>query len=178
METNVDRPPLPRLMMRQAIAGEIHAGVDRHFLAPDKACYIYAHVSALVASVLTRREYSVMAGTFTIECNQEPVGGTHLRYEWTQQPLEFHAWAATANGEVIDLSSRHHPAQATRLGIPWTRPKPPAFMWGYAEDLGRDHHCLFNATAEATIYIRESFHRDPQRDQIVHLARDIVKSLH
>lgn len=45
---------------------------------------------------------------------------------------EMHVWAATPRPlAIVDLTTGYFPDQAQRLlGLPWTAPRPPPFVWG------------------------------------------------
>lgn len=110
----------------------------------EAACLYWA---GMAIDELTRRGHRAIlqAGTMQWPCvtHDDGVSPTHFSYVWDPGSPEstyavmmgalpeMHVWAAIpADGEIIDVTTRYLPMQASRLaGLKWKGPTPPDYLW-------------------------------------------------
>jgi hypothetical protein len=118
---------------------------------PAAACLYYALAAA--EALAARGERPVLqAGTHLWRCvasaDDDGVSPTHVGYVWDPSDAasaaalelglmpEMHVWVALPDRrEVVDLTTRHLPERARRLGLRWTEPQPPDYLWAGVADL-------------------------------------------
>ncbi len=118
---------LPPAAVRDAVAEATHRVVCARLGAEaERACAWYAWVGAAVARALTGRRYTPCAGSLLVEVRPGAF------FAFRAQHGQFHAWMMRwepGRCELVDLSTRHFPAHAVRVGATWELPAPPAYLW-------------------------------------------------
>lgn len=113
----------------------------------DGACLFWAGFARGYLNAHYNVGAELVAGTMSwravAEEDDDGRSPTHFSYVWEpDHPLsqaalergllpEMHVWVTIpATGEIIDLSTRYFANRATRfMGIRWTAPKPPPYLW-------------------------------------------------
>lgn len=152
-------PTLPPGRVRRLVADTTHTVLTEAFgndpeVGAGRLCLFYANLGAMLAHVLTNRDYGVMVGSAIIQTTraEDTPDGMPCAVEIRGGALEgeFHAWFqgqdtfAQTVTEVIDLTSRHYrrnyeyalttgrgsvPGSELEPFCRWTMPDPPNYIW-------------------------------------------------
>lgn len=135
---------------REALARAVRADFEARYTGRIEAACFYWALEAALALHRTGRRVCVQAGSLQWPslAEDDGVSPTHFAYMWEPdsettlvrvaagQMPEVHCWVALPDdGELVDLSTKYLPAQAARLGVPWTAPPPPDYLWATAAEV-------------------------------------------
>ncbi len=131
---------LPDPLVQARVAEAVHRAICA-LLKTDGAdrCAWYAVVAANVLPHVTGHKYTINSGSLTVATEPNGDGFTFNAREAQIPDAEFHSLLVRDHGhgrfEVADLAARHWKTWALRLGARWAAPDPPAYVWGWSEDL-------------------------------------------
>jgi len=129
-------------------------------------CLYYAHHAA---SVLHRHGYQAVIQAGSLQwprirkTEDDGFTNTHFAYEWSpQEPAsalsvafgnlpEMHVWVGIVDTqEIVDFAVRHLKEAAAELGMSWTAPNPPRYLWCPAKQ--PPDWVLYRPNRDASIY--------------------------
>lgn len=129
-------------------------------------CLYYAHHAL---SILHRHGYraTIQAGSLQwprIKPEEDDgVSNTHFAYMWTPGAYEsamsvmmgnlpeMHCWVGIVDQqEIVDFTTRHLKTAASALGMAWTAPDPPRYLWCPAKET--PHWVCYAPNRDASIY--------------------------
>jgi hypothetical protein len=134
-------------ILKDTLAEAVHRGVC-DFTDSDGVgqCFYYATASFTIARLVTGLTFQPQIGAIHLRIDEPEVGSPgwfHMECEGDGFDIgDFHAWAVVADStgtlplHLIDFSSRHWDRLHEKVHkhkdsdeIPWTRPKPPTYIW-------------------------------------------------
>ena len=140
--------------------GKVVAEIERRLARLEDRpglCLFYAHQTV---SVLWQHGYRAVIQAGSLQWprirreEDDGVMNTHFAYEWTPHAPEsafsvalgnlpeMHVWVGLVDRqEIVDFTTRHLKAAALTLGMAWTAPDPPPYVW-----------CLANETPDWVVY--------------------------
>jgi hypothetical protein len=150
---------------RAKIVAEIERQLARLETRPG-LCLYYAHH---VASVLWHHRYRAVIQAGSLQWprvrreEDDGIINTHFAYEWSPHTQasqvamavgnlpEMHVWVGILDTqEIVDFTTRHLKASAQALGMGWTAPDPPAYLWCPAS--ATPDWVVYRPIAEASVY--------------------------
>jgi hypothetical protein len=165
---------LPPVEFRDRVAAAVHQAVQEVTGTDGRGlCGLYATAGAATLNVLSDGLMWVwQAGSFRVQATRE---GDCLAWDAERggvRAFEYHAWIIRVHqrakcnlggiaageavclgdgsgAEVVDLTSRFYREHAAGIGLTWDMPEPPPYIWGWQNELHKEHRVALKPDARA-----------------------------